>query len=351
MPTDTVGEASLPAPQEKRFFHDPVQEDSEGKWAREVRGRVRDAETAHWMEEAGKKSTLDVYRAHKHNIRAEDFYDNSLGSRLLFEARAGVLRTLAYRQRFDPTIMTIQCRLCDQEAETIEHLVLRCPVLTPKWELADTQANQASSHDSGRQATPPASVHGGCRVTATTAPQPAQAPPLAEALGFQEAADSRAHPAERWGPMWRQIRGQGLSYNYNLFVRPCDGLLYFCLTKSSLVAAAYGEALQIVERHLSGEEEWDEELLESSRSSLMFEVVEKEKSVNEVALQSLLAYHRGIDMSHTRLLLERVAAVSLSDLLRVGRQYLRPLFDPATSKLAICCHPSKVEDTVAAFKE
>lgn len=153
------------------------------------------------------------------------------------------------------------------------------------------------------------------------------------------------------GPMWRQIRGQGLSYNYNLFVRPCDGLLYFCLTKSSLVAAAYGEALQIVERHLSGEEEWDEELLESSRSSLMFEVVEKEKSVNEVALQSLLAYHRGIDMSHTRLLLERVAAVSLSDLLRVGRQYLRPLFDPATSKLAICCHPSKVEDTVAAFKE
>lgn len=127
------------------FFTDPVQEDSEGKW---TRGRVRDAETAHWMEEAGKKSTLDVYRAHKHNIRAEDFYDNSLGSRLLFEARAGALRTLAYRQRFDPTIMTIQCRLCDQEAETIEHLVLRCPALTPKWELAwlaDTQADQASS--------------------------------------------------------------------------------------------------------------------------------------------------------------------------------------------------------------
>ncbi|KAG0437243.1 hypothetical protein HPB47_017538, partial [Ixodes persulcatus] len=147
------------------FFTDPVQEDSVGK-------------------------------AHKHNIRAEDFYDNSLGSRLLFEARAGALRTLAYRQRFDPMIITIQCRLCDQEAETIEHLVLRCPALTPKWELAHTQADQASSHNSGRQATPPASVHGGCRVTATTAPQPAQAPPLAEALGFQDAADSGAHPAE-----------------------------------------------------------------------------------------------------------------------------------------------------------
>ncbi|KAG0412677.1 hypothetical protein HPB47_010161 [Ixodes persulcatus] len=180
------------------FFTDPFQEDSEGKWAREVRGRVRDAETAHWTEEAEKKSTLDVYRAYKHNIRAEDFYNNNLGSHLLFEVRAGALRTLAYRQQFDPTIMTIQCRLCDQEAETIEHLVLHCTAPTPKWELADTQADQASSHYSGRQATPPVSVHGGCRATATTAPQPAQVPPLAEALGFQEAADSGAHPAERW---------------------------------------------------------------------------------------------------------------------------------------------------------
>ncbi|CAN7993566.1 unnamed protein product [Ixodes hexagonus] len=153
------------------------------------------------------------------------------------------------------------------------------------------------------------------------------------------------------GPMWRQIRGQGLSYSYDLFIRPCDGLLYFCLTKSTLVSAAYKEALQIIQRHIGGEEEWDEELLESSRSSLMFEIIEKEKSVNEVALQSMLAYHRGIDMTYTRSLLEKVAAVSMDDLVRVGKQYLSPLFDPAASKLAICCHPSKVDDTVTAFKE
>ncbi|XP_050051775.1 uncharacterized protein C05D11.1-like [Dermacentor andersoni] len=153
------------------------------------------------------------------------------------------------------------------------------------------------------------------------------------------------------GPMWRQIRGQGLSYNYDLQLRPCDGLLYFVLTKSTLVAAAYREAMQIVQRHAAGEEEWDEELLEASRSSLMFEIIEKEKYVNEVALQSMLSYLRGIDMSYTRTLLEKVAKVKLADMVRVGKQYLSSLFDPTVSKLAICCHPSKVDDTVAAFKE
>ncbi|XP_077543701.1 uncharacterized protein LOC144155876 [Haemaphysalis longicornis] len=153
------------------------------------------------------------------------------------------------------------------------------------------------------------------------------------------------------GPMWRQIRGQGLSYNYNLHVRPSEGLLYFVLTKSTLVAAAYREAMHMVQRHLAGDEEWDEELVEAARSSLMFELIEKEKGVSEVALQSLLAYHRNIDTNYTRNLLEKVAAVTLPDMIRVGKQYLSSVFDPAASRLAICCHPSKVEDTVNAFKE
>lgn len=153
------------------------------------------------------------------------------------------------------------------------------------------------------------------------------------------------------GPMWRQIRGQGLSYNYNLHVRPSEGLLYFVLTKSTLVVAAYREAMHMVQRHLATDEEWDEDLVEAARSSLMFELIEKEKAVSEVALQSLLAYHRGIDTSYTRDLLEKVAMVTLPDMIRVGKQYLSSLFDPAASRLAICCHPSKVEDTVNAFKE
>lgn len=151
--------------------------------------------------------------------------------------------------------------------------------------------------------------------------------------------------------MWRQIRTQGLAFNYDLRIHPGEGLLYFGLTKSTLVAAAYREAMQVVQHYLAGEEEWEEELIEAAHCSLLFELLEKEKCTSDVALWSLLTYHRGIDTSYTRKLLEKVAAVTLPDVIRVGKQYLSALFDPAASKLAICCHPSKVEETVNAFKE
>lgn len=43
-----------------------------------------------------------------------------------------------------------------------------------------------------------------------------------------------------------------------------------------------------------------------------------------------------------RKLLERVSKVTINDLDRVGQKYIAPLFDPLTSRCAVCCHPSKV---------
>ncbi|KAG0430704.1 hypothetical protein HPB47_022442 [Ixodes persulcatus] len=58
-------------------------------------------------------------------------YDNSLGSRFLFEARAGALRTLSYRRRFDTTVTSTMCRVCGVNDETVEHIVLDCARLRP----------------------------------------------------------------------------------------------------------------------------------------------------------------------------------------------------------------------------
>lgn len=50
------------------------------------------------------------------------------------------------------------------------------------------------------------------------------------------------------GPLWRQIRGQGFSYGYNIVPRPNEGLLYFTLYRASNVVAAYKEAKLITVR-------------------------------------------------------------------------------------------------------
>jgi len=51
-------------------------------------------------------------------------------------------------------------------------------------------------------------------------------------------------------------------------------------------------------------------------------------------------------LSWCRQLLQKIPNVTTDDLQRVGCQYFACLFDPTRSKVAICCHPTKVDETV-----
>lgn len=153
------------------------------------------------------------------------------------------------------------------------------------------------------------------------------------------------------GPMWKQIRGLGLAYNYSIILKPDAGLIYFVLFKSASLVKAYKEGQAIVDNHLNGIIDWDPALLESACSSLMYNIIVQVKSVADVTEQSLTAYYKNVDMSYTRTLLEAITKVTESDLKRVGSLYLKPLFSPEKSRCAICCPPSKVEDIVNGFSQ
>lgn len=95
-----------------------------------VRERVKVVETQHWREKAARKPALQVYIAHKQAIRQERLYDNAVGSGLLFEARAGVLRTRQWQVRCGLST-SAGCVFCGAEEESVEHVVLACPQLQP----------------------------------------------------------------------------------------------------------------------------------------------------------------------------------------------------------------------------
>ncbi|KAH9367370.1 hypothetical protein HPB48_010165 [Haemaphysalis longicornis] len=61
---------------------------------------------------------------------SENFYDNLPGSAMLFEARAGVLRTRMWRRKWDDA-EEVMCAVCGEEEETAEHIVLRCEQSNP----------------------------------------------------------------------------------------------------------------------------------------------------------------------------------------------------------------------------
>ncbi|XP_050485533.1 uncharacterized protein C05D11.1-like [Bombus huntii] len=151
------------------------------------------------------------------------------------------------------------------------------------------------------------------------------------------------------GPMWRLIRGQGLSYGYHIYNKPNEGLLYLSFYKSTNIVAAYKEAKSIVEIHIC-ENKWERLLFESAKSCLIFEIIEKEQSVGDVVQQSLLSYFKNVPHDYTQQMVQRVSEVTIEDMSRIASQYLKPLFDPEQCKTTIVCHSSKVPEIVDAFK-
>ncbi|ERL93539.1 uncharacterized protein C05D11.1 [Dendroctonus ponderosae] len=152
------------------------------------------------------------------------------------------------------------------------------------------------------------------------------------------------------GPMWKQIRGKGYAYGYRIIVKVSEGLIYLIFAKATNVLGAYQESKEILDKQLS-KNEWDETLLESAKSSLVFNIIEEQKTIESTVELSLRSYFQGVDYSYNKKLLESLNKVSVDDLNRVGAKYIAPLFDPKQAKVALITDPTKIADTAEGFKK
>lgn len=146
------------------------------------------------------------------------------------------------------------------------------------------------------------------------------------------------------GPLWRQVRGPGYTYSYSIQVSASEGLMYFVLYKSTQLVPAYETVKQIINSYMTGEEEIQDNLLDSAKSTLIFETIRREKSAADKSLQSLLCYVKNLDINYNKEFIKRVAAVTKEDLRRVGPVYLKKLFDDPERRTVVCCHPNKIEE-------
>ena len=104
--------------------------------------------------------------------------------------------------------------------------------------------------------------------------------------------------------MWRNIRGPGYSYGYSIAPRVNENLICFSLYRASNLVAAYRETKKIVEAQLQDDAEWDSILLESARSSLIFEIIEREKTIGDIVLQSLLSSFKKTSKDYNKILVD-----------------------------------------------
>ena len=144
--------------------------------------------------------------------------------------------------------------------------------------------------------------------------------------------------------MWRQIRGAGLAYGYFIYPSVGKGQLFMSLVKATHPVKAFVEARRIVMDQVNGKEDWDNTLLESAKSSLIFELIEQEKSLGDAVQQSLLSSFKGTSPEYNRALLAAVDNVTVADLQRVAPLHLGRLFDTAHARTTLVCGPSKLEE-------
>ncbi|KAG5896524.1 hypothetical protein JTB14_020497 [Gonioctena quinquepunctata] len=152
------------------------------------------------------------------------------------------------------------------------------------------------------------------------------------------------------GPMWKQIRGKGYSYGYTMVTKVNEGLLYLMYTKATNVVGAYKETKDIISKQLE-HKQWDTTLLESAKSSIIFEIIDEEKTIGSVVTLSFTSYFDGVDYKYNRAILKLIDEVTIEDLNRVGEKYVAPLFDPKKVKTAVVTDPAKSEEIAAGFRK
>lgn len=151
------------------------------------------------------------------------------------------------------------------------------------------------------------------------------------------------------GPMWKKIRKN--SYGYNVIPKPNEGVIMFSLYRATNIHEAFKDAKTIIEAQLEDGSEFDKTLLESARSSLIFEIIEREKTVGDLEQQAILNSFKGVPLDYNKFLVDQVATVTIADLRRVGAKYFTTMFQAGASKVVIVCHPDKVESIKTQFEE
>lgn len=133
-------------------------------------------------------------------------------------------------------------------------------------------------------------------------------------------------------------------------IRPPVGLLQFMLCKSSHIVSAYKRAKAIVDDHISGKAGWDPVQLESCKSSLLFEMIDEQKTVTLASEQSLLSFYFDTDKKFKREFMDSITRVTEADLTRVGNEHMAALFDPGKSKCAVCVNPTRIDEIQQGFQ-
>lgn len=97
------------------------------------------------------------------------------------------------------------------------------------------------------------------------------------------------------GPLYEAVRGPGYAYHQSIHVNPEKGLIDLGLEKCANLTKAYEATRKLFSEHLD-DEEFDENLFESAKNSLIFLLIDDLKSVSNFSSYSLTTFFKQVDI-------------------------------------------------------
>ena len=141
---------------------------------------------------------------------------------------------------------------------------------------------------------------------------------------------------------WKEVRGRGLSYSYDLSIQIETGVVAFMLFKSTSLLKALRVSEQIVREYADGTRTFDRLSVEAARSSVVFGIFNGEATPQKAGLQAFIETLKDAPDSTTHLL-AAVAKADAEALARAMSAYLLPLFGDNVPRV-VCINSAKAAE-------
>lgn len=152
------------------------------------------------------------------------------------------------------------------------------------------------------------------------------------------------------GAIWRSLRGRGFAYSYSMNILANEGLLKLSIGQANNIVAAYREMRAIIETQLGEAAEWNISLVESAKSTAIYNAVSVEATITDLVHQSALAAYANIPYDQNKVFIKKLQKVTIEQLTEVGQKYLKTLFGGHV-RTSCVCPLDQVEEIQMGLKE
>ena len=147
-------------------------------------------------------------------------------------------------------------------------------------------------------------------------------------------------------PLWRAIRGKGLSYDFGLLLRSDQNTDYFYLGDCTSVGESYEAAVDVMEKYCN--EGVSEEEMDGAVGGTCFSLC---STLDEPGDNALRRFVNNEDLEYVQKMLMELKSVTKSEVEECIRSVLKKLFVMELSCFIITCPEDKVKEIEEDFRE